>query len=177
MKDDERVWQRLQLSQASQALAVLGRAGVPCMLLKGAAGLAAGWFRPGERRLTDVDVLLPPSRLSEAVALLVGHGWPSVFRTPSAPDARRHSQAVCSPWGFLLDLHWFALRHDRWAGVDDILWQGAAPAFLGDVEVLVPSAEDFLVHTIAHGVRRGSSGACWQKDVLTLLTGRSLKLN
>jgi len=177
MMDDERVWQRLQLSQAAQALAILGRAGVPCMLLKGAAGLAAGWFRPGERRLTDIDVLLPPAQLSEAVALLVEHGWPSVFRTPSAPDARRHSQAMCSPWGFLLDLHWFALRHARWAGVDDILWQGAAPALLDGVEVLVPSAEDFLVHTIAHGVRRGSSGALWRQDVRTLLAGRAVNLN
>ena len=40
-----------------------------------------------------------------------------------------------------------------------------------------PSAEDFLVHTIAHGVRRGSSGALWRQDVRTLLAGRAVKLN
>ncbi|HET7239465.1 MAG TPA: nucleotidyltransferase family protein [Terrimicrobiaceae bacterium] len=173
---DERIWQGLQVSQAAQALAVLAKAKVPCLLLKGAAGLAAGWFESGERPLTDVDVLVPPGRLSEAIALLGHDGW-SVFRAPSAPDARRHSQAIRSPWGFLIDLHWFALRQARWSGADDLLWRGAMRARLGDAPVLIPCAEDFLVHTIAHGLRRASSGARWKEDVQAVLGHPRLPVN
>ena len=36
-------------------------------------------------------------------------------------------------------------------------------------DVLIPSPEDFLVHTVAHGRRAGSPGSPWKKDVRALL--------
>ena len=79
--------------------------------------------------------------------------------------------------GLLVDIHWFALRHARWQGVDDVLWQAAWRAELCNGDVLVPAPEDFLVHTIAHGRRAGSPGSLWRKDVRTLLEHPNVRVD
>lgn len=165
----EALWQRLLIAQAVKAIVTLREAGISCLLIKGAAGLAAGWWSPGERPLLDVDILLQPGRLREAVQVLTDSGWTLDFSVPAVPDAYRHSGPMISPHGFQLDLHWYSLRHFRWPGVDDRLWAGAVPAVLGGVEVLTPAPEDFLVHTIAHGARRDSMSEVWMADSRALL--------
>ena len=168
--EQKQIWLTIMLSQAASAVRAMGEAGIPCLLLKGGAGLLAGWLKVGDRPVTDIDILIPPERLEEAGRILTAKGWSPAFRPYLPCDARRHSHPVSSPaGGLLIDIHWFALRHARWPGVDDVLWQGAWPAELRDGHVMIPSPEDFLVHTIAHGRRAGSPGSLWQKDVRALL--------
>ena len=168
--EEQQIWLRLLFSQASLAVKALREAGIPCLMLKGGAGLLAGWLKAEDRPVTDIDVLISPERLEEAARILTAKGWSPAFQPYLPCDARRHSRPMSSPQGGLLvDIHWFSLRHARWQGVDDVLWQGAWRAELCDGDVLIPSPEDFLVHTIAHGRRAGSPGSLWKKDVRALL--------
>jgi Uncharacterised nucleotidyltransferase len=168
--EEQQIWLRLLFSQASLAVKALREAGIPCLMLKGGAGLLAGWLKAESRPVIDIDVLISPERLEEAARVLAARGWSPAFRPYLPCDARRHSHPVSSPQGgFLVDIHWFALRHARWVGVDDMLWQAARRKQLCDGDVLIPSAEDFLVHTIAHGRRAGSPGSLWKRDVRALL--------
>jgi hypothetical protein len=53
----------------------LSWAGVPWVLLKGGAYIAAG-LPPGRgRQVADIDVLVPPGRLADGEAALAEHGW------------------------------------------------------------------------------------------------------
>ncbi|MGA7392940.1 MAG: nucleotidyltransferase family protein [Terrimicrobiaceae bacterium] len=168
--EQQKIWLMLMLSQASLAVKALREAGIPCLMLKGGAGLLAGWLKVERHPVTDIDILIAPERLEEAARILTAKGWSPAFRPYLPCDARRHSHPVSSPGGGLLvDIHWFSLRHARWPGVDDVLWQGAWRAKLFDGDVLIPSPEDFLVHTVAHGRRAGSPGSLWRKDLRTLL--------
>ena len=176
--EQQKIWLMLMLSQASLAVKALREAGIPCLMLKGGAGLLAGWLKVERRPVTDIDLLIPPGRLEEAARILTAKGWSPAFRPYLPCDARRHSHPVSSPeGGLLVDIHWFSLRHARWPGVDDVLWQGAWRAKLFDGDVLIPSPEDFLVHTVAHGRRAGSPGSLWREDVRTLLEHPSLSVD
>ena len=175
---EHQIWLRLMFAQAALAVKTLREAGVSGLLLKGGAGLLAGWFQAERRPLIDIDLLILPDDLRKAVGVLEANGWSGTFQPYIPCDARRHSRPVSSPvGGILLDIHWFSLRHARWRGVDDVLWQGAGRAQLGDEEILLPSPEDFLVHTIAHGRRAGSPGSVWKQDVRNLLEHPELRLD
>ena len=168
--EEQQIWLTLLFSQASLAVKALRQSGIPCLMLKGGAGLLAGWLKAENRPIIDIDVLISPARLEEAARILTAKGWSPAFRPYLPCDARRHSHAVSSPeGGLLVDIHWFSLRHARWPGVDDVLWQGAWRAELRGGDVLIPSPEDFLIHTVAHGRRAGSPGSLWKKDVRALL--------
>jgi hypothetical protein len=175
---EQQIWVRLLFSQASLAVKTLRRAGISCLMLKGGAGLLAGWLKAENRPIIDIDVLISPDQLEEAVRILAAVGWSPAFRPYLPCDARRHSSPMSSPeGGFLVDLHWFSLRHARWEGVDDVLWKAAWRTQVCDEDVLIPSPEDFLVHTIAHGRRAGSPGSLWKKDVRALLEHTDVHLD
>ena len=53
----QQIWLMLLFSQAALAVKSLSQAGIPCMLLKGGAGLLAGWLKVEDRPITDIDRL------------------------------------------------------------------------------------------------------------------------
>ena len=71
------IWTRTQLKLAAAVpiLRQLAGSGVPFCLLKGTALIAGGHLAAGERFIRDVDVLVPRSRLADAVAILFAAGW------------------------------------------------------------------------------------------------------
>jgi hypothetical protein len=63
--------------------------GIPVLFLKGAAGLLRGLYRPEERVLTDIDILIPPDAYDSAVAVLTRNGYTSAKTT--VPDFHHHA--------------------------------------------------------------------------------------
>ena len=127
--------------------------------------------------LIDIDLLILPDDLRRPSG---PRGERMEWNFPALHSMRRPQTLASGELpvgGILLDIHWFSLRHARWRGVDDVLWQGAGRAQLGDEEILLPSPEDFLVHTIAHGRRAGSPGSLWKQDVRALLEHPELRLD
>jgi hypothetical protein len=79
---------------------LLGERGIPVMPLKGALFQLLLYSDPAERRLCDVDVLVPEARFADAIAILVQHGYRPANAGPSWIEA-----ALESPRGLPVDLH------------------------------------------------------------------------
>lgn len=143
----------------AEAAAAFERAGIPCILLKGAA--LASWLYPGDvRAYGDADLLVPPDRHAAAEALLGSLGYEPA-RNLGEPevlpaDWGRHSR----PWmrradGATVDLHQtlWALPSSP-ATVWKALGAEAVPQPVGGRAVLAPAVghRAFIVaiHALQH---------------------------
>jgi putative nucleotidyltransferase-like protein len=162
-------------AEIERVLAPLRRAGIPVILLKGAA-LARPLFGDiGLRYMGEVDLLVEESARAHALGILRGLGYHLV---PGAPadlraQARRAGIALGpEPLGaeqaaglyeryhfhyylerdgqsFPLELHWHIVKPGRGVEIDD-LWREARPARVGDVDALCLRPEHLLLHLALH---------------------------
>lgn len=157
------------VAHVSPILERLASAGIPLMLLKGAALVATG-TPPGDRPMGDVDLLVPPAAARTALALADQPPWrardvatPAFLRTW---NAAHHSDG---DWCHL-DLHWHLFWQDRRPAAEDGLWVRSQPATFGGIAVQLPGTTDALAHTLMHGARRGRTSAIrWVVDAWALL--------
>lgn len=158
---------------------------IDVMVLKGAALLDV-YGTPARRPMVDVDLLVRPRQIPEAVRVLAAHGLTSAVdvRQP-VKVACRHSESFLSVSGSgNIDLHWMAspqlappgTARAQWRRPwytqldDDEFWSRARPIQFGEVSVLAPSTTDLLLLTILHGVRFGiSDDTRWAVDAATIL--------
>jgi hypothetical protein len=132
---------------------VLGPAGVPVMLLKGAAYLKLGLPVAHRRVLSDVDLLVPKEQLRSAEQLLLDAGWEPQKLNPydqryyrnwmhELPPLRRRGHSL------ELDLHHNLLPPSGRLQPDpQRLWREADA--LGD-GLWCPCPTDLLLHSAAH---------------------------
>ena len=134
------------LAEARQAAAA---AGVELAALKGAALLELGLYRPGERGMTDADVLLRPADLAVFERVLEGLGYSPM---PDSADAWvRPSPGGAPP--VILDLH-TGLWHIR--DTAELFRWGLEPGPAG----LTLNAADLFLHAAAHPLlHHGELGA------------------
>lgn len=131
----------------------LARAGIECVVLKGAALGPTVYPSPLLRPMTDLDLRVPPDRVDDAVAMLRAQGFRS-------PDARRpdgtlalgiDQRRLCAPDGrTLVELHGvvrsLALLSDARVAR---CWTRTQPiADLPEARRLAP--EDVLLHVTLH---------------------------
>jgi hypothetical protein len=83
-----------------EVAAVLAASGIPVMPLKGVLFQMQLYSDPAERRLCDVDVLVPEARFAEAIEILIRSGFRPSNAGPSWIEA-----AFQSPRGLPVDLH------------------------------------------------------------------------
>lgn len=141
-----------------EAVAALQRAGIPCILIKGAA--IAAWLYPGELRpYGDADLLVPPAALAKARRVLARLGYeegvnvgephplPSGWIVHSRPWLRRRDGAT-------VDLH-----HTLWAvpaspaDVWRLLADRAGIVRLGERPVLVPDEPSLALIVALHALQ------------------------
>jgi hypothetical protein len=146
----------------------LDRAGVPTLVLKGAAVCMAFHGDAGARPMADVDVLVPASMAAAADEVLREAGW----RRSRADDhpieivmSSKHGVRFESPQGAAIDLHWCPLHEP----VDpEPFWAAARPAELGGAATLAMSPEDQILVTCAHGLLGGRS-LRWVADAVVVI--------
>jgi Uncharacterised nucleotidyltransferase len=130
--------------ELAAAVAVLNRADIEPVLLKGAIRLADGLYPDhGWRMLRDLDLLVPKASLAEAIRAFGEAGYTACG---SDGEIRRRAGA-CQ-----IDLHtevFSTPRQIRLLGAGSLLDSSRAVAF-GAGRVRVPSAEHQLVHLIGH---------------------------
>lgn len=149
------------------------------MALKGVPLVLTVYRDLSLRPMADVDLLIPPDRLDEALALLAREGLLPVQPPPAglarSPGHVDHSVPLRRPGGPEIDLHYYALDECRWPGADQGLWARAEERpFLG-LPLRVPGPTDMLLHLCAHGYRVQGSNPRWVLDAgLLLLHGPAL---
>lgn len=77
------------LWEAEMARRALGPTGMPVVLLKGTAFVAAGLSAGQGRQIGDLDILVPRDRIDEAEAALIAAGWEWVKPDPYDDDYYR----------------------------------------------------------------------------------------
>jgi len=168
------IWSTVQtrIAKAVPFLKAVAAAGVPAMLTKGAARLAAEPQAAPQRYIQDVDILVPPDRWAAAVDTLLAAG--ATQATPRDLDTVKrhmprlhHALALTLEPEHELDLHQFALYLNRQEGADRRLWEhGIATRFRG-VPVLVPHPAHRLALAFGHGLLYAPETAYdWVGDAL-----------
>lgn len=160
--------QRL-LHASALALRSLELAGVPTMLLKGAALVADDPTLAGVRPMDDVDLLVPDDRLSDAVHALGKVGWRARDTRPLEVLTNRfHSTEFRHPDGTQIDLHWSPFVRGR---SDAALWRNAHSAQLAGAHTLAPNAADQLVLSCLHGLGWDPAPLRWIVDAMLIMRG------
>lgn len=156
------------------ALAALEAAGVPALVLKGAALVADAYDDAGLRPMSDVDLLVPPDRVDAAFAALAGAGYSA--EAPVGTLVRRHAVGFRAARDAYpsLDLHVRPLAVRTPRAFDAALLADARPRTLtGGTRILVPDPTRHLVVVLAHAARRTAvGGARWIADATLLVRRR-----
>lgn len=166
---------RMCLEPARTGLATLVDAGIPVLIMKGAARVIADPTSAHERLIRDVDALVPLGSEERSLELLRSDGW-TLCEPPWAVQARKagkvaghHAWTVAKP-GSEIDLHHFSNFLNRLTGDDDGLWRRATAFSWRGVSVFLPSPADSLVMAVTHGVRWSLDGATdWTVDAARLV--------
>jgi hypothetical protein len=161
---------------AHEVFGALVRAGVPFIVLKGAA-LVAGYLDDRSLRpMDDIDILVPEENLTDAVAAFTELNLAPVGT--SGPTENKHVRATYPGWGFAsprqkIDLHWKALHFDLRPHADDRFWQAARKATLDGVDVMVLDPADQLIHLCAHAAQspNAPAGQHWPADAALVIRG------
>ncbi len=172
-------WARNQMLLAPMMPIVesLERAGVPTLLLKGAAFVADRRLDAGMRPMNDVDVLVPAQQLARAVELLldarlvpVGGVAPSyvVDYAPRFVPSHGFRDAEDRQ----LDLHWHVLHSSCQPDADVDFWSASAPVELLGVRTRALCPADELLLVILHGLRWNAIPTYrWVLDAAQLSSG------
>lgn len=144
---------------------------VPLLVLKGAALNLTLYDRPDARPMGDLDLLVKPGHVDRAFGLLemLGclRGEPLV-REDFFPRFYYESDYTAgSIFKVKIDLHVRPFRPLRYSQLvpADALWERAEPVPVGRATVLIPSADDMLMHLATHSAIHGNSRAMWLRDI------------
>lgn len=148
-----------------------GEAGIPLMLLKGAALHLALNRPPHARPMGDVDVLVRSADVERALRLLARMGvrrGADLVRADFFP--RYHYEAeflVGEVRSTRLDLHARPFRPLRYARLvpPTAFWDHAQRVPLGRAEVWLPDATDMLIHLATHAAVHDFSDPRWLVDL------------
>jgi len=164
---------RERMAHLAAVLDEFEQAGIPCMLLKGAALILRNYRDYGLRGMGDFDLLIRPSDLERAVGLLIRNGW-----TPEegcSLEAILRQARVRHAWQFFradqsCDLHWRPLARCYSPEVSEMFWQGSEAVELEGHAVQVPGATDQFFHTSVHAMHwEWTRNLYWMADAITAL--------
>lgn len=168
----------LVMQRAETVVAALASAGVPAMLLKGAAMVHGYYPSRAHRPMSDVDLAVPLEYAPRAMAELRSMGWRSTEEESADRYRWFHALQFVHPDGGELDLQWRVMVETTSGDGEDLLWSNSERvAFAGhEVRVLAPS--DLLLHTVTHGVRwNQASPVRWCLDVQQILARRGAEID
>ncbi len=149
---------RHEVSQVARALAPIG---VPVVLLKGAAYAMAGLDAAVGRMVSDVDVLVPRSRLTEVESALMLGGWVSMNRDEYDQRYYRTWMHELPPLkhiqrGTVLDVHHAIMPLTARLKPDSGLLLDSARVLDDEGQIAVLSQPDMVLHSSAHLFHEGN---------------------
>ena len=141
--------------ELSRILRCINAAGVPTMVIKGAALTVMVYKNFAIRPMADIDILVPEDRVELTNRLLNRAGWSSPSNLPVKRIFKfRHSLGFQNCQGLEFDLHWHPVRYSRIIASEkhhhDAFWENALPIKIVDEPTLAPGLPESLFLTIIH---------------------------
>lgn len=149
---------QLALWEADRAAAALAPLGIPVILMKGAAYVAAGLTAGEGRMIGDLDIMVPKHRLAEAEQALLFAGWEWVKADPYDDDYYRRWMHELPPLihrerDRMIDVHHTILPLTARPVPDAEAMIADRGDLGGGIYVLSP--EDRVCHAVAHMLADG----------------------
>lgn len=148
-------WVRNQylVANGGQLLDALGQAGVPVLLLKGAAIASTMDDDLGLRTMSDCDMLVPRNRAMEVIDILARSGLlePGRIDPRDLDVVHGITLALRKNRHANFDLHWRPLRTVGAVELADEMFANARPTAFAGRSCLAPCPEYLVFHAIAHG--------------------------
>jgi hypothetical protein len=154
--------------ELAEVLGVLRGVGIDVIVLKGAYLAQAIYKDLALRPMADVDLLVKKADLERTEAILAAMGY-APFHGPHRDEDFlncQHLHPLARAGGPPIEIHWTIESPTEPFAIDiEGLWERACPARVADVDVLVLSPEDLLLHlclhtTFHHRLALGLRG-CW----------------
>lgn len=165
---------RMALREVQPPLAQIAGAGIPVMLLKGAARLAVSPEDQKSRISHDTDILVAPGHFARALGILTAHRWQaSTGESTLCLTARlATTRAVNLFYGHFgdIDLHqWGYGPAAALSSVEAALWQSAQAHRFLDVPVLAPAPEDRIALALSSSALDAHAHSDWLVDCARVL--------
>jgi hypothetical protein len=157
------------LRDAAPAVEALHAAGLPTMLLKGAALAPLHYRDIGARPMGDIDILVPRERALEALRVLDEAGWrPGGSMSADLRTLTRvtHGEPLVKSGSTAIDLHWQVLHSPV---VEEDFWERSVPLEVSGIVSRTLGPADQVVHVCVHGADGGLTPIRWVVDVLAVL--------
>jgi hypothetical protein len=151
-----RTWLANQVlfNEVAPLIGKLESAGVPTLLLKGAALVGTLYNSPGLRPMGDLDLLVPVGMSERALEIAQSSQWACPYALTPHFLSMRHAVDLVSPNGQHCDLHWRLLQEsgEDW---ERELWAASVGVELRGIRSRALGPADQLLHLCAHAMRGG----------------------
>jgi Uncharacterised nucleotidyltransferase len=163
---------QLLAEELARLLSLLGEAGIRVVPLKGVALAQSLYGDTWARVCVDIDILVPPANVVQAIDLLLATGYRTEFSDPYfaklALRHGRHYDVVREDRGisFLLEVHWILVQHSSKnnEAVDD-LWAEARPQSLFGRPAFSLSPEWEFLYLSMHAADHEWRSLKWLVDI------------
>ena len=165
-----------RLRQMRPLLEAFRGAGLPTLVLKGAALLGSAYADLGVRPMSDIDLLVPVEQIADASRTLEELGWAA--EAPVTPSMTRmvHALPFTHPSSVPVDLHWHVFEECCRPGDDDDLWAASVPLAIEGVPTRILAPEDQLIHACVHGEKWVQvPGVRWVADAVVVIRGGQVR--
>lgn len=153
--------QHVELTYEVQVIhRALAEAGIPLVLLKGAAYVLAGRASAAGRMVSDVDILVPQARLADAESALMKAGWITTTRDAYDQHYYRTWMHEIPPLqhvhrGSVVDVHHAVVPPTAGYGLDSAVLLGDAVPVDASRQVWVLNDWDMVLHSAVHLMHEG----------------------
>lgn len=158
------------INRGSTVISALTGAGIRAVAFKGLGLLGNLYSGPGERTMTDVDLLIDAHKVASAYAILRGLGFsPETNRLEGYVDLfENRSLRLTDIEGFQLDLHWAIGAASRVGITADDMLSRAEEVEMNGRSIHVASALDSMMLSIHHSLQHNFAPFASVKDLCDL---------
>jgi len=174
---------KLLFRAAAELITMLTDAGIPTMVLKGAALIGPYYAHSALRPMEDVDLCVPQRAARKAVEIMRRGGWVPTGPLPQnclfqVYLAIKHGYDFRNPAGHVLDLHWHVMDECIDASADRDFWRHASPIQVAGIQSRALSPEDQVLHICVHGARWSPVPHLrWAADTMMILNRADVRVD
>lgn len=152
---------------------------IDCILLKGAALIAAYYGEPALRPMNDLDILVRREDAQKAFSLMEELGWHSKHNKKFLTQFKRtNGIAMSNGNGFETDLHWDVVAQSWWKNSEKSYWENYETVEYKGRMLRVLNPEMQIVHNTAHGLKWNKmSSIRWIPDVALVIEKRRNRID